>query len=58
MNISLDLIEYYWDLGVFDKLKMCQLVEDNIISTDDFHYITRSHYYVVKEQLKQKKGTC
>lgn len=58
MNISLDLIEYYWDLGVFDKSKMCQLVEDNIISTDDFHYITRFHYYAVKEQLKQKQGTC
>ena len=57
MNISIDLIEYYWDLGVFDQAKMCQLVEDNIISTEDFHYITRSHYYAIKEKIK-KQGTC
>ena len=55
MNISLDLIEYYWDLKVYDKQKMCELVEDSIKSKDDFHYITRLEYDVIKEELDKKR---
>lgn len=50
--MSIDLIEYYWDYGVYDKEKMCELVEQKLISESDFKYITGLYYEAIKEQIK------
>lgn len=52
--MSVDLIEYYWDYGVYDIYKMCELVEQSLISEDDFKYITGLYYKAIKEQIKKE----
>lgn len=51
--MSKTLIEFYYQLGVYDVDKMIQLVKEKEISEQEFFEITRLHYKV----LKKKKET-
>ena len=53
MDESLDLVKFKWDAGVYDLSDMCILVDNHIITEEDFHTITRYNYYAVKECGKE-----
>lgn len=44
------LIQYKWKNGVYDLKDMCELVQREEISEQDFFDITRYYYAVVIEQ--------
>ena len=50
MNMSKTLIEFYYQLGVYDIDKMIQLVEKEEITEQQFFEITRLHYKVLKKK--------
>lgn len=51
-EISFQMVRYYYEQGVFDKEKMCQLVYNNIITTKEFFEITRLTFWVVYQEVK------
>lgn len=51
------LLQYYWDNNIYDKDKMCELVEQKIISEEDFFNITRLRYSVIKKRNKKQDVT-
>lgn len=51
------LLQYYWDNNIYDKDKMCELVEQKIISEEDFFNITRLRYNVIKNKNKKRDVT-
>ena len=46
-----NLIRYKWETGVYGLKEMNQLVEQNVITKEQFFDITRYHY---NEELKQQ----
>lgn len=50
--MSFQMVRYYYEQGVFDKTKMCQLVYNNIITTKEFFEITRLTFWVVYQEIK------
>ncbi len=48
--MSKTLIEFYYQLGVYDVDKMIQLVEKKEITEQQFFEITRLHYKVLKKK--------
>lgn len=51
------LLQYYWDNNIYDKKKMCKLVEQGTISKEDFFNITRLRYDVIKKRNKKQDVT-
>ena len=51
------LLQYYWDNKIYDKNKICELVEQGIISKEDFFNITRLRYDVIKKKNKKQDVT-
>ena len=51
--MSLQMVRYYYEQGVFDKAKMCQLVYNNIITAKEFFEITRLTFWVIYQEVKE-----
>ena len=51
--MSKTLIEFYYQMGVYDLNKMIQLVKEEQITEKDFFDITRLNY---KALVEKKKG--
>ena len=50
MKMSKTLIEFYYQLGVYDIDKMIQLVKKKEITEQQFFEITRLNYKVLKKK--------
>lgn len=46
-KLDFNLIKYYYEQGIFDKKKMCDLVNKNIITTKEFKEITGLIFWVI-----------
>lgn len=46
---SFNLIKYKYEMGVYTLKQMCEFVEKNYISKDEFHWITDYNYDGIKE---------
>lgn len=49
MKESYFIIKYKYDMRVYSLEYMCKLVEEKIISKNDFHFITSYDYDGIKE---------
>lgn len=43
------LIKYKFEMGVYSLEQMCEFVEQNLITEEDFHYITSYNYQGIKK---------
>ena len=44
-----NLIKYKFEMGVYSLEQMCEFVEQNLITEEDFHYITSYNYQGIKK---------
>ena len=51
------LLQYYWNNNIYDKKKMCKLVEQKVISKEDFFTITRIKYDMIKKENEKQDVT-
>ena len=50
-KLSFNLIKYYYEQGIFDKKKMCDLVNENIIIKKEFKEITGLIFWVIYQEV-------
>ncbi len=50
-KLDFNLIKYYYEQGIFDKKKMCDLVNKNIITTKEFKEITGLIFWVIYQEV-------
>lgn len=55
MTKNLSLIKYYWQSGVYTQEKMVTLVQEGILSEQEFFNITSYNYKGVVQSLKRKQ---
>ena len=50
-KIDFNLVKYYYQQGVFDKKKMCELVNNNTITAKEFKEITGLIFWVAYQEV-------
>lgn len=54
-KIDFNLVKYYYQQGVFGKEQMCKLVDNGVITAEQFNKITGLIYQVAYDRINQQK---